>query len=309
MAKQLTDDKGFAGLTCTVPTLPSRTYFDPAHYQRELSAIWHCHWIYLCRSDSLGEPRSYRTFTIGNQRILLLRDDTGVQRAFHNVCRHRGSLLCIEREGRFKANSITCPYHQWTYGLEGKLRRTTSLAEAPDFDKEDFSLYGIALTEMRGCLFVSLAETPPPFDDITTRVGDDLSNWPMESLIVGHTWRKSIKCNWKVFWENFNECLHCPNVHPELSALVPIYKRRIITMYDDPNWAEHTDSENPEHCGGLRAGSETWSMDGRAQGGKFPNLTASERAAGQSYLGRPAVRLYRRACGPYAHCAPVAARA
>src|SRR5579883_1820708 len=90
--------EGYTGLARLEPTLPSYFYHDPAHYERELRSIWYRNWIYVCRSSSLPDSRSFRTFTIGTQSILVLRDEDGTLRAFHNTCRHRGSALCTEAE-------------------------------------------------------------------------------------------------------------------------------------------------------------------------------------------------------------------
>ena len=92
-----------------------------------------------------------------------------------------------------------------------------------------------------------------------------------------------MNCNWKIFWENFNECLHCPGVHKHLSQLVPIYGRGLMARHDDPEWERHADNDAPEFSGGLRAGAETWSRDGQAHGPIFAGLSDSERAAGQTY--------------------------
>ena len=283
MARKLTGDEDFAGLKTAQKTLPGHAYYDPAVYARELDNIWHRQWIYLCRSDALSGRGSYRTEAIGAQSVLLLRDDAGRVRAFHNTCRHRGSRLCLEPEGQLRGKRIVCPYHQWTYDLEGNLVRTSSLSEAPDFAREDYPLYDIAVREWRGCIFVCLSDDPPGELSAFRGSGDHTGNWPLAELAVGHTWGKTIACNWKVFWENFNECLHCPNVHPELSRLVPIYGRRIILPQDDPDWRRHEGSADPKHRGGLKPGAETWSGDGKAHGPRFEGLSAAERAAGQRY--------------------------
>ena len=85
------------------------------------------------------------------------------------------------------------------------------------------------------------------------------SNWPLEDLVSGHVFTKVMNCNWKIFWENFNECLHCPGVHKHLSHLVPIYGRGLMVRHDDPDWAQHADNDAPEFSGRLRDGAETWS--------------------------------------------------
>src|SRR5271170_1364204 len=105
------------GLRQLERALPSEYYYDPGHYEQELHKIWYRNWIYLCRENTLPDPLSYRTFTIGSQPILLLRDEHGEVRVFYNTCRHRGSMLCTEPEGRLRATVITCPYHSWTYDL------------------------------------------------------------------------------------------------------------------------------------------------------------------------------------------------
>jgi len=280
----LTGNEDFDGLTECVATLPGKAYWDQDWYRQELDRIFYSQWLFLCHSSTLREMRSFRSFTIGTQSIFLVRDEDGTLRGFHNTCRHRGSALCLEESGRLTTRSIRCPYHQWAYGLDGQLLATTSLAATPDFDKADYPLYPVAVREWRGCVFVCLADDPPDLEAGFDRGSDRIDNWPLEDLVVGHTWRKRMRCNWKVFWENFNECLHCPNIHPELCDLVPIYKRRISGMRDDPYWRSRADDPDPRYRGGLRPGAESWSCDGTALPEGFPSLTEEERARGQVYF-------------------------
>ncbi len=275
---------GYNGLLAPEPTLPSRDYFAAEAFERDLKAIWHRNWVHVCRASELAEPLSFRTFRLGTQDVLIVRDETGVLRAFHNTCRHRGSQLCQAEKGRLKARLITCPYHAWSYSLRGDLVRAPSKALPDGFNKADYPLYDVALAEWRGFVFVNLdpdtATTPASSFDPAS---GDLSNWPLEDLVAGHRFTKLMKCNWKIFWENFNECLHCPGVHKHLSQLVPIYGRGLMARHDDPDWERHADNDAPEFSGGLKAGAETWSQDGRAHGPKFPGLSAAEQAAGQTY--------------------------
>ncbi|MDP3896048.1 MAG: aromatic ring-hydroxylating dioxygenase subunit alpha [Mesorhizobium sp.] len=274
----------YNGLSRAEATLPSSDYVDAGHFLREMDAIWHRNWIHVCRSSDLDGPRAWRTVTVGTQRLVLLRDESGTLKAFHNTCRHRGSELCAEGEGRLKGRLIVCPYHSWSYSLQGKLIRVPSKSLPEGFDRADHPLYAVSVREWRGFVFVNLAENPG--DDVADTFDDasaDLSNWPMEHLVVGHRFVKIMQCNWKIFWENFNECLHCPTVHPELSALVPIYGRGLMARHDDPDWVAHADDTAPEYSGGLRSGAETWSADGRAHGPVFETLSDAERRAGQSY--------------------------
>jgi len=103
-------------------------------------------------------------------------------------------------------------------------------------------------------------------------------------LVVGHVLQKEIHCNWKVFWENYNECLHCPGVHLQLSQLVPIYGRGLLEERDDPDWRAHAADPDPKFKGGLRSGAVTWSMDGRATVEGFAGLSPEDRRAGSVYM-------------------------
>src|SRR5580658_2954598 len=134
---------GYAGLTSTAGTLPSAWYFDPAHYRQELGRIWYHHWIYACRSADIATARSFKTLEVGEQSVFLVRGEDGVARAFHNTCRHRGGALCREREGRFPAAGIVCPYHAWRYSLKGALVQTSSKVHGDGFRTEDFPLYAL----------------------------------------------------------------------------------------------------------------------------------------------------------------------
>lgn len=277
----------YNGLSQVEATLPSHYYFDAAHYERELNRIWYRNWIYLCRSDAVQGPRAFRTFAIGTQQLLLLRGEDGKLRAFHNTCRHRGSLLCQQSDGQLRAASITCPYHGWTYDLAGSLIATTPVDQTAGFVREKHSLYSVAVAEWRGFVFVNLLENAPPMTQLFGDVAARLDHWPLESLVVGHTYERVLSCNWKVFWENFKECLHCPTVHPELCELVPIYGRGIMSERDDPRWEEHAASDDPKYKGGVRRGASTWSRNGEAEGELFSGLTQQERRFGQAFVAGP----------------------
>ncbi len=286
MAEQvkLTGNEDISGLKWTKRTLPSHAYYDPDVFRREMQEIWFKEWVYLCRSDALDGPRTYRTFEIADQGILLLRDGDGALQAFHNTCPHRGSQLKTDKGGKFNSNLIVCPYHQWSFSMQGDLVRTTSLSEAVDFCKEDHPLYRIALHEWRGCVFISLAESPVPFEEAQGNSLDTFNNWPVEDLLVAETWTHVMDCNWKTFWDNYMECLHCPDIHPELCDIMPRTKRRMTSMKDDPNWKEHENSTDPYYSRGLKPGAETWSYNGKAATYQFENLTEEERFEGVHFM-------------------------
>jgi Rieske 2Fe-2S family protein len=277
--------EGYLGLTEKHATLPAKYYIDEQHYQRELSAIWYRQWVYVCRADELTGPRAFRSIDIGSQNILIVRDEENQLQAFHNTCRHRGSVLCTEKQGRLVSKSIICPYHKWTYSLQGKLKRTPSKNHPAGFNKEDYPLYGVAVEEWKGFIFVNLAgEKTEPFVTSLHCDSANLDNWPMESLKIGHVYRKTMECNWKIFWENFNECLHCAGVHPELCKLVPIYSRGYMEKEDDPNWQDHAGSSDPRLTGGMSEGALTWTSDGQPAGKQFENLTEEQQKTGYHYV-------------------------
>jgi Rieske 2Fe-2S family protein len=246
--------------------------------------IWHKNWLYVCRSTELPGPRAYRTFELGDQSILLVRDERSELQGYFNTCRHRGAALCRTSTGKFPPAGIVCPYHGWRYGFRGELLQTSSLACADSFRREDYPLYKISVKEWNGCVFVALTGQPPDFGAAFDQPLDRLDRWPMKDLVVGHHFQKIIACNWKIFWENYNECLHCPGVHPRLSQLVPIFGRGLQDEHDDPQWQRHAQDEDPQYRGGIRRGAQSWTLDGNPVGVPFPGIGASDRAAGQIYL-------------------------
>jgi Rieske 2Fe-2S family protein len=274
----------FSGLTRLEASLPSRWYFEPAQHALELERIWYRNWIYLCRADSIADAGSFRTFTLGTQPLLVLRDEQGQLRAFYNTCRHRGAMLCPEPAGRLAGRGITCLYHAWHYRMNGELARIPSVGRSHHVPMEKTSLYALTLRVWRGFVYVNLADPTrgdaQPFDANL----DTVANWPLEELVVGHRLVKRMHCNWKIFWENYNECLHCPNVHPVLSNLVPIYRRGIMEQRDDPDWRVHAGTRDPALRGGLRPGAASWSRDGQPLGVQFSGLSEEERRIGYHFV-------------------------
>ena len=280
-------EKDYNALDRAETTLPIAWYYDPAHYQRELDAIWYRHWVYVCRSDALETPGAYRTLTIGRQPIFVVRNENGAVSAYFNSCRHRGSLLLTEAGGRLRSRSIACPYHRWCYASDdGRLLGVSSFAEPDGFDKADLGLHKVAVAEWRGCVFVNLESSAEFGADAFSHGYEELANFPLEALVTGDVWTKQIDCNWKGFWDNYNECLHCPVVHPELIEMFPIFKRGLLDERDRPDWRKHADDPDPKYRGGLRDGAETFSRDGSAQGyARTEGLNEKDLARGVTYAG------------------------
>jgi Rieske 2Fe-2S family protein len=268
-------------------SLPATWYYATEHHAHELERIWYRNWIYVGRAEAIAEPLDYLTHRIGTQVVLVLRDEHGELRAFHNTCRHRGATLCSEASGRLVARRITCRYHGWSYTLQGELARVPhhDRPPPPGLERDALGLYPVSVAEWRGFVFVNLDHVEPPsLAESLGPAAGTLARWPLEGLRVGHDQTFTVQCNWKIFWENYNECLHCPGVHPTLSAMVPIYRRGIMEPQDDPGWPQHRDSTDPAHRGGLRAGAVSWSMDGQACGPVFAGLSDPQRRLGYHYL-------------------------
>jgi Rieske 2Fe-2S family protein len=275
----------FNGLKRFEHTLPSRWYHDAAQYERELGAVWYRQWVYLCRAATLPEPRSYRTFTLGTQPLLLVRDEAGEIRGYYNTCRHRGAALCQAPEGRVPAGGITCPYHGWNYRLNGELARIPSAGRAHFVEREQHGLYPVAVQVWRGFVYVNLAGADgPSFDANFNANTAQFANWPLEDLVPGHRLQKRVRCNWKVFWENYNECLHCAGIHPGLVDMVPIYRRGIMEERDDPDWETRGATDDPQFRGGMKRGAASWTAGGASLGNDFARLTDAERKAGYHFM-------------------------
>jgi len=265
------------------PTLPSHYYFDPAHHRREMDVFWSRHWICVGTTGALAATGDYRVVEVDDQSIVLTRANDGELNAFHNTCRHRGSILCTDNAGRFHNDCIVCPYHAWTYGLDGALLRTPRRLPSTDFNAANFSLYRVGACEWAGFAFINLSsDTNAPAEVALQGMPSRFSNWQLDSGAVGHSTSVELACNWKVFWENFEECYHCPGVHPELCQIVPLYGQGWTSPSDNPDWVPPEAGDvNTEPR--LARGAQTWSMDGETVAPEFPALTPAQRRAGHTY--------------------------
>jgi choline monooxygenase len=197
-------------------TLPGPYYHDPAIFRRETTAIFHATWQYVGHVAMLPEPGSYIVRDILDQSVAIVRGADGVIRAFFNVCQHRAHRL-LEGEGNVKA-VITCPYHAWSYGLDGALRTARGAERMARFDPSAFCLSSVALGEMLGFLFVNLDGKAPPFDAVTGALRAEIAAFSPDAakLLCAHRNEFPLKANWKNSVENYDECFHCPVQHQSL---------------------------------------------------------------------------------------------
>ncbi len=205
-------------------TLTRDEYLGEAVWQAEREQIFHGGWVLAGAGQRLA-PGNRTVVDIAGESVLLTRDLQGGLHTFANVCRHRGSRLC-EGTDLTTQGSLMCPYHAWTYALDGRLIATPHLDET-EVDKSTLPLWQYHLREWHGLVFVSLHADPPPFDEWLQRHAAEmlrLERFGIGDLKVVASTVCDIAANWKIIVENYQECLHCTRVHPELVDLVPLYR-------------------------------------------------------------------------------------
>ena len=245
------------------PGLSRVHYTDPGVLAREWEAIFCRAWLYAGRVERLPHPGDFFTFPVGGENVLVVRDRDDRLGAFHNVCRHRGARLCAEESGSLQA--IRCPYHAWTYGLDGRLAGAPSLRDTDGFRKEDFGLHPVALDTWRGGIFINLDRNPAPLREALGDMPERVRRYPLENLRVVRRSVHEVEANWKILIENYQECYHCPGVHPELCDLVPLYGTGVVDL-----------PENRETAG-FREGATTFTHTGTTRRPPFADLTEAER--------------------------------
>jgi Rieske 2Fe-2S family protein len=253
--------------------LPQDFYTDPAIFAFDLQAIHRRAWIMAGFEVELPAPGSSLAFSVGGSPVVVVRGRDGVLRGFHNSCRHRGAQICAE--GTARGLRLVCPYHQWSYDLEGRLASYTRMA--PGFDPAEHGLRPVALRCVAGTIYVCLAEQPPAFDDFHDRFAPMLEPHQLQRTKVAHQATLVEKANWKLVMENARECYHCAANHPELSVTFPI-GRRTLTILEQEE-IQNTfgvrmteqglpvgPEEGPWWQAGrfpLNAGTQSLTMDGR----------------------------------------------
>jgi glycine betaine catabolism A len=201
-------------------TLAARWYVSPEIFAAERETIFARDWICVGRAEDLTSAGDYRLAEVAGESLILVRGADGQLRAFYNVCRHRGSRVCEVESGHF-TGSIQCPYHAWTYALDGALRVARNMAEVPGFHVEEYPLHRATLAEWEGFVFVNLAREPEPLERAFAPLIGRFSRWNIASLRAARGITYDLACNWKLIFQNYSECYHCPLVHPQLDKLSP----------------------------------------------------------------------------------------
>jgi glycine betaine catabolism A len=204
------------GYSLEAPFYTSQEVFD-----LDVAAIFARHWLFSAAEAEIPDAGDYVTVDVGPYSVIILRDDDEEIRAFHNVCRHRGSRLLKEPCGA--VGNIVCPYHQWTYRTDGSLIFAES--QPPTFDRSHYGLKPIHVKNIAGLIFICLDEDPPAdFDEVASFVEPYLTPYGLSNAKVAHQIDLPEGGNWKLVMENNRECQHCDSAHPELvTAYFPLF--------------------------------------------------------------------------------------
>ncbi len=257
-------------------TLPASVFSDPHIFDREMRHLFQKAWVCIGRMDEVAQPGDYRTLEVAGSGVILLRDLEGRLRAYHNVCRHRGTRL-LEAECGNGLSVLQCPYHAWTYDLQGHLVGAPHMEEAQDVDKRDLGLFPVRLEEWRGFVFLNLSAKGPPLGDALEGFTARAAPYPLERLRRAHRVVYEIRANWKLVVQNANECYHCPGVHPQLVRWTP-YRSGEEDLRKGPifgGWMDIVD------------GARTLTPNGATFRRIFPGLSKEDRARVYYYVLYP----------------------
>lgn len=199
-------------------TLPQALYTETGTFDFDLEAIYGQSWLMAGMDCELPKSGSYISMMVGKWPVVITRDRGGVIRAFHNSCRHRGSMICAVGSGT--APKLVCPYHRWTYDLDGSLFAAGRMPD--DFEKSEHGLKPIALENVDGALFICLAENPPAFVDFKEKLAAYAAPHNLKDAKLAYQSVLVENANWKLVMENARECYHCSTSHPELAKTFPV---------------------------------------------------------------------------------------
>ncbi|WP_108882445.1 SRPBCC family protein [Anderseniella sp. Alg231-50] len=209
-------------------SLRAEAYTRPEWHQADLKAIISRSWQWVCHIEKLRDPGSYVTADIAGTPLAVVRDSDGTLRAFYNVCKHRAHALL---SGEGTTNKIMCPYHAWTYRLDGQLVRAPHTEALKDFDTQSICLDQIQVGEFCGFVFVNLDPEAPSLASQSGDLETEIRHWApdVDQLTFGHRLTYDIKSNWKNVVDNFLECYHCPTAHKDFCSLVDMDTYKVTT--------------------------------------------------------------------------------
>jgi Rieske 2Fe-2S family protein len=214
--------------------LEQRFYTDPAIYELELERIIMRNWVMVAHESEFADIGDFKTIQIAGESAIIVRGSDGEIKAFANVCRHRGSLVCLESSGNTR--KFSCPYHGWMYDIDGNLTAARSMAEG--FDKSGHGLNEVSLDVLGGLVFICFSDNPAPLEDARKELAEPMAMFGFDNLKLAAHKSYDIDANWKLSIENYAECYHCATAHPEYAQLHTLMvdgkrRERVQThMYD-----------------------------------------------------------------------------
>jgi phenylpropionate dioxygenase-like ring-hydroxylating dioxygenase large terminal subunit len=216
-----------ASSTAKSHTLPSRLYCDPSVFAYEQRQLFGASWQYVGHVSEIKLPGDYFTTEVAGESLLVVRQQDGDIRSFYNVCQHRASRI---ESGRGHKKVFTCPYHAWTYNLDGRLHRAPNFVGVEDFDAANCSLSQVKTEVHNGLIFVNLDPQAQPLLSVFGEMFEKMEAFDIGSLVVARSVENVVACNWKVVIDNFLECDHCPIVHPGFTSTLDLDNYEITTF-------------------------------------------------------------------------------
>jgi glycine betaine catabolism A len=210
-------------------SLPQALYINHAAYDFDMSAIYATSWLMIGMECELPNTGSYLSLMIGAWPVIITRDKNGTIHAFHNSCRHRGSMICAVGSGT--SPKLVCPYHRWTYNIDGTLFAAGRMPD--DFDKSVHGLKPVALKNVEGALFICLSDTPPAFEEFEDKLAAYGAPHRFKDAKLAHQSVLVEHANWKLVMENARECYHCGTSHPALARTFPVEMSRHFDSGED----------------------------------------------------------------------------
>ncbi len=192
--------------------LPRAFYCHPEVFAADMDRIWRRYWLYVGHGCMLPKVGDWLTWQVGTDSVVVVRTKSGEIKAFHNTCRHRGARFCNAEKGNGQA--FSCPYHGWTYDLDGRL--TTRTMKDFGVAESELGLHPVKLRDVGGLLFIALGDDPVDFDQAHADIAGRMKHQGMNDAKVAKAASYTVKANWKLVFENNRECYHCRGSHPEL---------------------------------------------------------------------------------------------
>ncbi len=258
-------------------TLEGSYYTSNDIFDKEQERIFAKGWNCVGRVSQLVKPGDYFLATIAHESLIIVRDSKGEINALFNVCRHRGTRMCEAINGHFVKN-IQCAYHAWTYDTGGNLVAAPHMYEVKNFNKDSFCLFQAQVALWEGFIFVNIDKKPQKFEKVWKPMIGRLLRFKLADLVVHHKVVYDVPANWKLIFQNYNECLHCPTMHPELSLVLP-YKSGANDLVKGPFLGGYMEITEP---------NESATMNGRACGRIISNeIPKSDRRHAYYYSLMP----------------------